>query len=277
MNTVLARLMRRGLRLTPRPSACPRPLASPREPEANPIVTPLQVMDSSPRLHTSAWGRKEVPARSPEPTHPKKDPGEREWALVTSEDLFARAGAGSRNRATFERVLGAFRGRDIRRRGHVEFIYTALRKMPEFGVERELEVYNRLLDVFPKEVFVPRSYIQRMFNHFPRQQECAIQILEQMENYGILPNTATKSLLVQIFGPKSHPMRKFQRLLYWFPRFKHVNPFPVPEPLSMDPLELARIGLERIAGDPSSEVTVYQIPHTERGPDGRAIHFPHVV
>ncbi|XP_078069593.1 evolutionarily conserved signaling intermediate in Toll pathway, mitochondrial [Mustelus asterias] len=217
--------------------------------------------------------------RSPSPTltDSKRDNRDREHALVTYEDLFEEAQCQSRTRETYERVLRAFCKRDIRRRGHVEFIYMALRKMPEFGVERELSIYNKLLDVFPKEVFVPRNYIQRMFNHFPRQQECAIQVLEQMENYGILPDMETKALLVQIFGAKSHPMRKFQRLLYWFPRFKHVNPYPVPDPLPSDPLALAHLSLQRIAGDLSSQVSVYQEPQSYLGADGREVHLPHVV
>ncbi|XP_058863013.1 evolutionarily conserved signaling intermediate in Toll pathway, mitochondrial isoform X1 [Acipenser ruthenus] len=183
--------------------------------------------------------------------------------LVTYEDLFERAARDSRTKATFTRVLEVFCKEDVRRRGHVEFIYAALKKMPEFGVEGDLSVYNKLLDVFPKEVFVPRNYIQRMFNHYPRQQECGVQLLEHMENYGVMPNVETKVLLVQIFGEKGHPMRKYQRLMYWFPRFKHVNPYPVPRELPRDPVDLARLSLQRIAGDLDARVTVYEMPSTD--------------
>lgn len=105
-------------------------------------------------------------------------------SLVTHDELFERAARDAKSKANFSRVLDTFNKKDIRRRGHVEFIYAALKKMPEFGVERDITVYNKLLDVFPKEVFVPRNFIQRMFNHYPRQQECGVQVLEQMENYG---------------------------------------------------------------------------------------------
>lgn len=103
---------------------------------------------------------------------------------MTHDDLFEQVAKEAQSKATFNKVVDVFTKRDIRRRGHVEFIYAALKKMPEFGVERDLAVYNKLLDVFPKEVFVPRNFIQRMFNHYPRQQECGVQLLEQMENYG---------------------------------------------------------------------------------------------
>ncbi|MBN3321094.1 ECSIT protein, partial [Atractosteus spatula] len=198
-------------------------------------------------------------------------------SLVTHEHLFERAARDSMTKATFNRVLDVFVKRDIRRRGHVEFIYAALKKMPEFGVERDLSVYNRLLDIFPKEVFVPRNFIQRMFNHYPRQQECAIQILEEMENHGIMPNIETKVLLVQIFGEKSHPMRKYQRLLYWFPKFKHVNPYPVPHELPQDPLDLARLSLKRIANSLDAKVTVYQMPSTDISEMGEQVSEPFVV
>ena len=75
-----------------------------------------------------------------------------------------------------------------------------------------------------------------------------------------MPNVETKVLLVQIFGEKSHPIRKFQRLMYWFPKFKHANPFPVPLQLPEDPVDLARFSLKRIGNDLDAKVTVYQVP-----------------
>jgi len=76
---------------------------------------------------------------------------------------------------------------------------------------------------------------------------------------GIMPNVETKVLLAQIFGEKSHPVRKYQRIMYWFPKFKHANPFPVPRVLPSDPLELARFSLIRIADDLDAKITIYQV------------------
>ncbi|XP_053151363.1 evolutionarily conserved signaling intermediate in Toll pathway, mitochondrial [Hemicordylus capensis] len=198
-------------------------------------------------------------------------------SLVTAEDLFERVSRGIKTKATFQEAVDIFCKHDIRRRGHVEFIYAALKKMPEFGVERDISVYNKILDVFPKEVFVPRNYIQRMFNHYPKQQECGIEVLEQMENYGIMPNKETKFLLLRIFGEKSHPIRKYQRLMYWFPKFKNINPYPVPDPLPQDPVDLARLSLQRIAADLDAKVTVYQFPHVEILDSGKSTDHPHIV
>lgn len=74
-----------------------------------------------------------------------------------------------------------------------------------------------------------------------------------------MPNMETKVLLVQIFGEKSHPMRKYQRIMYWFPKFKHMNPFPIPHQLPEDPVDLARFALTRIANDLDAKVTIYQV------------------
>ncbi|XP_044041135.1 evolutionarily conserved signaling intermediate in Toll pathway, mitochondrial [Siniperca chuatsi] len=206
-----------------------------------------------------------------------EDDKKRDKSLVTHDDLFEQVAKEAKTKATFNKVVDVFIKRDVRRRGHVEFIYAALKKMPEFGVARDLAVYNKLLDVFPKEVFVPRNFIQRMFNHYPRQQECGVQLLEQMENYGIMPNMETKVLLVQIFGEKSHPMRKYQRIMYWFPKFKHINPFPVPQQLPVDPVDLANFTLTRIANDLDAKVTVYQMPCTDITESGEQMTLPHIV
>ncbi|XP_062371703.1 evolutionarily conserved signaling intermediate in Toll pathway, mitochondrial isoform X2 [Sardina pilchardus] len=203
--------------------------------------------------------------------------GDKDKSLVVHDDLFERTGREAKNKGTFNKAVDVFNKRDVRRRGHVDFIYAALRKMPEFGVERDLAVYNKVLDVFPKEVFVPRNYIQRMFNHYPRQQECAVQVLEQMENYGVMPDEETRVLLFQIFGEKGHPVRKYQRILYWFPKFKHANPFPVPHQLPEDPMDLARFSLTRIAGDLDSKVTVYQMPYTDITEAGEEVEETHIV
>ncbi|XP_070785961.1 evolutionarily conserved signaling intermediate in Toll pathway, mitochondrial [Enoplosus armatus] len=206
-----------------------------------------------------------------------EDDKRRDRSLVTHDDLFERVAQESKTKATFNKVVEVFIKRDVRRRGHVEFIYAALKKMPEFGVAGDLAVYNKLLDVFPKEVFVPRNFIQRMFNHYPRQQECGVQLLEQMENYGVMPNVETKVLLVQIFGEKGHPMRKYQRIMYWFPKFKHINPFPIPQHLPEDPVDLASFSLTRIASDLDAQVTVYQLPCTDITERGEQITLPHIV
>ncbi|VCW97641.1 unnamed protein product [Gulo gulo] len=200
---------------------------------------------------------------APPPPEPQKGPTK---ALAFHEELFQRAPEGTRDKADFVRAVQNFGQHNVHKRGHVDFIYLALRKMREFGVERDLAVYNLLLDVFPKEVFRPRSIFQRMFIHYPRQQECGVAVLEQMENHGVMPNKETEFLLLQIFGRKSYPMLKFVRMKLWFSRFKNINPFPVPRDLPQDPVDLAKLGLRHMEPNLNATVTIYQLFYRGWGP-----------
>ncbi|KAM4038915.1 evolutionarily conserved signaling intermediate in Toll pathway, mitochondrial isoform 1-T3 [Anomaloglossus baeobatrachus] len=206
------------------------------------------------------------------PGPPVTDPPSK--TVAPFEDAFSKE---QRDKASFVEVLDLFCGRDVRRRGHVEMIEAALRWMPKFGVEKDVEVYNKLLDVFPKEVFVPQNFVQILFLHYPRQQECAIRVLDQMEYYGVTPNKHTFFLLAQAFGKFSHPVKKYQRMLYWFPRFKHANPYPVPVHLEDDPVGLSKVCLQRIAADRDARVTVYQLPSSEVCEDGTIREHEHLV
>ncbi|XP_025771561.1 evolutionarily conserved signaling intermediate in Toll pathway, mitochondrial [Puma concolor] len=143
-----------------------------------------QVSLQAPRgLHCSAATHSSDSWLVPPPPKPPRGPTR---ALAPHEELFRRAPDGAQDKANFVRAVQTFGQHNVHKRGHVDFIYLALRKMREYGVERDLAVYNLLLDVFPKEVFRPRSVFQRIFIHYPRQQECGIAVLEQMENHAAL-------------------------------------------------------------------------------------------
>ncbi|CAH6858017.1 evolutionarily conserved signaling intermediate in Toll pathway, mitochondrial [Phodopus roborovskii] len=235
---------------------------------------PAQVSLQAARgLHRSAVIHRDDVWLVPQPPEPQRKPIK---VPVLHEELFTPSANGEQDKASFLRAVRSFGEHSVRKRGHVDFIYLALRKMPEFGVERDLSVYNLLLDVFPKEVFRPRNIIQRIFVHYPRQQECGIAVLEQMERHGVMPNTETEFLLTQIFGRTSYPMLKFLRMKLWLTRFKNINPYPVPRDLPQDPLDLAKLSLRHMEPDLSAKVTVYQmsLPSESTGIDPIQ---PHIV
>lgn len=89
-----------------------------------------------------------------------------------------------KSRNTFLTMVQLFETRDVHRRNHVEFIYAALKNMREYGVHRDLAVYKALLDVMPKGKFIPTNLFQAEFNHYPKQQQCIIDLLAQMEENG---------------------------------------------------------------------------------------------
>lgn len=89
-----------------------------------------------------------------------------------------------KNKNSYLSMVDIFLDRDVHRRNHVEFIYAALKNMEKFGVHRDIEVYKALMNVMPKEKFIPKNMFQAEFMHYPKQQQCMIDLLEQMEDNG---------------------------------------------------------------------------------------------
>ncbi|XP_069684979.1 evolutionarily conserved signaling intermediate in Toll pathway, mitochondrial isoform X1 [Periplaneta americana] len=165
----------------------------------------------------------------------------------------------NKSKETFLDMIRIFENRDIHRRGHVEFIYAALRHMEVFGVHKDLEVYKSLIDVLPKGKFIPTNIFQAEFQHYPKQQQCIIDLLEQMEDNGVMPDPEMESLLINIFGKRGHPVRKYWRMMYWMPKFKNISPWPLPNPVPNDSFELAKMAIQRISSlDLQTKITVYQ-------------------
>nr|CAD7416254.1 unnamed protein product [Timema poppensis] len=164
---------------------------------------------------------------------------------VVVRDLFEQVT--DKNKQTYLDMVKIFESRGIHRRGHVEFIYSAMKHMEEFGVEKELEVYKALIDVLPKGRFIPTNIFQAEFMHYPKQQQCVIDVLEKMENNGVIPDLEMEDILVNIFGRKGHPVRKYWRMMYWMPKFKNISPWPLPRPVPQDSQLLARLALTRMS------------------------------
>lgn len=164
----------------------------------------------------------------------------------------------NRNKDTYLDMVKIFEYRDIHRRGHVEFIYSALKHMESFGVNKDLEVYKSLIDVLPKGKFIPTNIFQAEFMHYPKQQQCAIDLLQQMEDNGVIPDFEMEDQLMNVFGRKGFALRKYWRMMYWMPKFKNLSPWPLPNPLPNDSLEIAKLAIARISSvDLNSEVTVF--------------------
>ncbi|XP_033117815.1 evolutionarily conserved signaling intermediate in Toll pathway, mitochondrial-like [Anneissia japonica] len=172
-----------------------------------------------------------------------------ENAVSHSKKIFSKVAMEKEtlNKEAFAEAVEIFKGRDIRMRGHIQFIETALKVMKAYNVEKDITAYNQLFDVFPKGQFKAQNALQALYSHYPEPNVCAIRILQQMEDNGVMPNQATKDILISVFGKTGGAIRKYRRIMYWFPRFKNINPFPLPKILPEDPVEIARLGLKRIA------------------------------
>ncbi|XP_046392248.1 evolutionarily conserved signaling intermediate in Toll pathway, mitochondrial [Ischnura elegans] len=181
---------------------------------------------------------------------------------IVPKDFFEKLG--TKTKDTYLDMVRIYESRSPQRRGHVEFIYAALRHMEEFGVHKDLEAYKSLINIFPKGKFIPTNLFQAEFMHYPKQQQCAIDVLQKMEDNGVMPDPELEQILVNIFGKTGHPVRKYWRMMYWMPKFNNINPWPLPKPLPNDSLELAVLALKQMSSvDLQSVVEVFQTKAVE--------------
>ncbi|XP_066153021.1 evolutionarily conserved signaling intermediate in Toll pathway, mitochondrial [Euwallacea fornicatus] len=186
-----------------------------------------------------------------------KDSESKSDRALTTRDPFEEIR--DKNKDTYLQLINIFMKQEqVYRRGHVEFIYKALKHMQEFGVQGDLDVYRALIDVLPKGKFVPQNIIQAEFMHYPKQQQCILELLSQMEENHVLPDFDMEDQLVAIFGRRGFPVRKYWRMMYWMPKWRYASPFPLPDPLPNDAYELAKLAIERISNiDTKNQVTIY--------------------
>lgn len=88
-----------------------------------------------------------------------------------------------KNKQTYLDMLRIYKMEKYRS-GHVEFINNAIKHLDEFGVNEDLETYKRLIQVLPAGKFVPQNYLQSEFMHYPKHQQCIIDLLQKMEDNG---------------------------------------------------------------------------------------------
>jgi len=196
----------------------------------------------------------------------EKSEEEKTYDLITSK--YFKVDDKERNKKSFEGAIDIFTHRDSRRRGQVEFIYSALRNMEHFGVHKDLGSYKKLLDVLPKGKYVPETRLQADFYHFPKQQDCAVKIMVTMEKNGVIPDEEFGDIVLLIFGKISNPFKKYCRMMYWMPKFKNISPWLLPETLPDDALELAKVGIKQITSvDPLTKISVYHAEDLQQSTD----------
>ena len=78
-------------------------------------------------------------------------------------------------------------------------------------------------------------------------------------NVGVMADDEMGNTIVAIFGDDSHAFRRYRKHMYWIPKFKNSNPFPVPFDLPDDDIELAKIALKRMAVDLRNEISVNKV------------------
>lgn len=77
-----------------------------------------------------------------------------------------------------------------------------------------------------------------------------------------------EDMLLNVFGRRGYPLRKYWRMMYWMPKFKNLSPYPLPNTLPLDSLSLAKLAIARITSvDLNSKVSVYNSKDIEDSVD----------
>ena len=149
------------------------------------------------------------------------------------------------------KAMVTFKNRDRFQTGFLIFIEKALERMEELKVDKEVEAYNFLLDCFPKDKYVTRHLLDIIFPPPFPAVDLALNVLSQMEAKGVTPNEATFDIVFDGFGRASLPLQKCNRIMYWFKRFEHHDPYPIEKKLipTGNPLSLFGLTCGRIYQD----------------------------
>lgn len=162
-----------------------------------------------------------------------------------------------KDKSSFLDIVNKYSKESTLRKGQAEFILYALKYMDEFGVNKDIEVYKALLNIFPKGTYVTTNRYQLM--HYPKQQDTALRLLAKMEENRVMPDYDMQELIINIFGLRTWPARKFATLAYWMAKFHEINPWPIPDPTPTDPKVLGEYALKKLASkDVLSKVTEYK-------------------
>ena len=172
--------------------------------------------------------------------------------------IFETIALNSPDEQGFEKAIGEFQKRDVKRLKLIDFVSTAMAYMEPFGVSKNLLIYNRLLDVFPKGVYHNRNVFDTLWTRYRPQIDCAIHLLTKLEENGIRPNVDTYDIIHTVFGEDSIPMNKVKRIVFWFDKFDEMYPHPLPQNLPTDKLSLFELAVKRMIGDQAC-VTAYKV------------------
>ncbi|KOC62205.1 Evolutionarily conserved signaling intermediate in Toll pathway, mitochondrial [Habropoda laboriosa] len=178
---------------------------------------------------------------------------------VESSLIPSRFNVDRKEKETFLDIIHKYTKEDTARIGQLKFIMVALKFMDEFGVNKDIQTYKAIFNIFPKGIYVPENKYQNALYHYPHHQDTAMAILRKMEDNFVIPDYEMYHIVLNTFGGKSLVAKKVYSLLYWFPKFANLNPWPVPKPTPTDPKDLAYLALEKISSiDCQTNITVYR-------------------
>ena len=102
------------------------------------------------------------------------------------------------------------------------------------------------MEVFPKGKMIPENRLQADFFHYPKQQQCATSLLQKMEKNKVIPDEEIGDIILNVFGKYATPYKRYCRMMYWLPKFKNLCPWPLPEEMPQDGLELGKLAIRQV-------------------------------
>ena len=166
--------------------------------------------------------------------------------LTKSAQIFENFSVTLRNEQGFLEAIETFKKKDVKRVRVMDFITTAVTYMEPFGVAKNVESYNQLLNVFPKGRYHNRTVFDTLWTRYRPQIDCAVQVLTKLEENRIRPNVHTYDIVHEVFGNDSIPLNKLRRIVFWFDKFDEMYPDPLPKELPEDRQELFTMAINRM-------------------------------
>ena len=78
-----------------------------------------------------------------------------------------------------------------------------------------------------------------------------------MELNKVIPDEEMGDIILNVFGKYSTPYKRYCRMMYWMPKFKNLSPFPLPDELPNNALELAKLAIRQMTSvDPSTKLDI---------------------
>jgi len=131
------------------------------------------------------------------------------------------------------------------RQGHIDFIATGLKFIEAYNLKKKPEAYEALIDCFPRGKFTPKTMFHTLMQEHP-QMYLALDVLNKMQENGIIPSQHMMDLCTEIFGRKSFTVDQIARIWFWFDELYDLNPYKLPKELYLDHLDILKAAIERI-------------------------------
>ena len=141
-----------------------------------------------------------------------------------------------------------FKSKSKTRHGHIDFITSAMKFIEPYKLEKNMEVYESLMDVFPRSRFKNLTLFDALWPKSHPQLFLALDILTKMEWQHLTPSEKMHEICLDIFGRGSLPCRKIYRMWFWFEELKNLNPYELPADTYKNRTDIIKAAVGRLYG-----------------------------